>query len=160
MILKLKPTAARAKEVSFLTPARPKMHNKNNALTTHTLRSQYTVVATLTTSLVLCFTLPSFPSIPRITLSKMSTSTLLAESTNKRKSNEDLEGAAAGKKTTTDPTPTKSPHDTYMEKMTAFMTEKDYMGSLLVKGIRRDPQADSDDEEEDDQQDSDNITEE
>jgi hypothetical protein len=44
--------------------------------------------------------------------------------------------------------------------MTAFMTEKDYMGSLLVKGIRRDPQADSDDEEEDDQQDSDNITEE
>jgi hypothetical protein len=100
----------------------------------------------------------------------MSTSTLLAESTNKRKSNaEDLEASgAAGKKTTTTTTTTttkpKSPHDVYMENMSAFMKEKGYMGSLLVKGIGRNPQADSDDDEDDedeeDQQDSDNITQE
>jgi hypothetical protein len=97
----------------------------------------------------------------------MSTSTLLAESTNKRKSNaEDLEASgAAGKKTTTTTTTTttkpKSPHDVYMENMSAFIKEKGYMGSLLVKGIGRNPEADSEDEEdEEDQQDNDNITQE
>lgn len=99
----------------------------------------------------------------------MSTSTLLAESTNKRKSNaeDSLEGAAAGgkkKTTTTTTTKPKSPHDDYMEKMTAFMKEKGYMGSLLVKGIGKNPHAetgsddDVDSEDEDDQQDTATIT--
>jgi hypothetical protein len=104
-----------------------------------------------------CFPLPSFASIPHITLPKMSTSTLLAESTNKRKSSEDSEDAA-GKKTTTttEPTTTKSPYDAYMEKMNAFMTEKDCIGSLLVKGIGPDPRrADNDDDDDDDDDDED-----
>jgi hypothetical protein len=108
----------------------------------------------------------------------MSTSTSLAEGTNKRKSNEDLEAGAAGKQAATERTTeatststatnvttnvtssssssTKSPYDAYMEKKSAFMTEQGYIGSILVKGIgRKHPQADDGDGDDDDEDDSD-----
>jgi hypothetical protein len=76
--------------------------------------------------------------------------TKLAESTNKRKSNEDLAEGAAEKKTETDKT--KSPHDVFFDKERAFMEEKGYIGSLLVKGIPRDEDNEHQDEEEEEEE--------
>jgi hypothetical protein len=90
--------------------------------------------------------------------------TTLAESTNKRsKSSEDLEEEATTKKTVhTETAMTKSPHDAFFDKKRAFMTEKGYIGSILVKGIPRDEDEEEEEEEEEEEkeEDCDKYTEE
>ena len=53
---------------------------------------------------------------------------------------------------------TKSPHDSFFDKKKAFMKEKGYIGSILVKGIEQD--GDEEEEEEEKEEDCDKYTEE